>query len=321
MYKMSIQNKLGFESSIVEAMTTADREYTATLIDAYPPVDRSSKSLTGGRPGDYWGIATAAASAELGVPIGFERGDPETDGDSIVIVGSSRSINEWLNLACHESSTLHNAAHTESDSGLYTLLSNPIHGHLFEHVYAAYHGEDITNIIAADPMTPEIRAEQPATYLQIINHEGFMTMYQENPEDTIRMYLARQLPRLKHLRSTIEHSERNLSTEGLQITDGMDDHTKRIFTSILEKRLKHAPFERSRLERWQTEYDFTASLVMEGYKPYALPDVVPKVSAYVIALLATKPELSPTNPGAEIPDIKAGIQQMLAELEACQAEE
>lgn len=304
-----------FESGYLAAMVEADQAYLDQLVAEFPVTDRSSASGVGGRTGEYWGLAVAESAARLGVPIGFISSNSYSD-PGLRLMGSERAVNEWLNLCGYEGSFGGNKADTESKSGIFTLLSQPSHKQLFEHMYAAQHGMPIEDVIIRDPMAAVIRHEQTATALEIIDHEGFMRMYEENPEATVGMYLARQVPHLKHLRNTIAHTERSLNWDPVsEITDGMDTRTRKMLEGMAKEQAKIEPRQKASLANWQADYDLTASLLMEGHKPYALPDVAQYVHEYVVGLLAVHPEISPSNKDADIPDVKGRIVKMMIDLQ------
>lgn len=289
------------ETPFVKAMEESDAAYIKNLPTLFPPTDRSMKSGLSVRSGYYWGAAVAIAATRLGAPLGFEM---TPDQDDLMAYGSYDTINYWLTLQGFEHRKERSSSATsEARSGLFTLLEQPWEGQLFEHLYAARTGAAIEDIILRDPMS-NVRAEQPATAYEIVDHERVEQLYKENPEQAIRMYLSRRLPTLKHLRAHLENTKADMAiVDTWEEVEGIDEHTKTIYSRIVDEKRENAAFDQARLTYWQTEYDFTVGLLMEGYKPYTLEETVPVVEEYILGLLFEHSELSPTHLQTEVPDV------------------
>lgn len=301
------------ETSAVEAMNLSDKKFIAQILREYPANGEDHFSGMGGNNSEnYWGIGVAVACAKFGIPLGFEQTE-----DDLALTANSSAGNYWLNLCGFESRNFPGvregiSAEIESRSGLYTLLHNPAANELFEHVYALHTGTELVDIIQRDPMFAGIRSEQPATLMELADHEGVERMYEEDPEKVLRLYLTRRLPTLKYLRDTIDSTKSFVLEE---ITDDMDENLKKLIKTINKKRAPHIEFNKAQTEYWQTEYDFTVGLLMEGYRPYDLSEVAPMIEEYVLGLLAFHPELSPSDLRADVPDIRQGLLRHLADIE------
>lgn len=168
----------------------ADKKFAKEILGEYPPSNKDSKSNSDIDPEHYWGFAMAATCAKLGLPIGFEQRGP-IDPTKVTIYGSGESINYWLNLAGYEHRGWRdNMAASESRSGFFTLMHDPSHGELFEHVYALHTNQLIESVIMRDPMFERARFEQMATQAEIVDHEGVENLYKENPTHCLRLYLT-----------------------------------------------------------------------------------------------------------------------------------
>ncbi len=305
------------ENGYLESMALADLRYLKDVMSVYPAVGDMRRSGSYRNPGEYWGVSVAIVCAKLGLPIGFFEAS-DSDSPAFGLSGDDEALNYWLHLSsfeAHSAGSLKNsvAPDSESRSGLYVLLSEVNHSRLFEHIYAAYTKTPIEAVIQSDPMFAEIRHAQPATLYEIVDQEGIERLYEQDPEQCLRLYLTRQIPQLKNLRDTIRWTEASL-VDLDEITDDMDDHTKKIINKIRKDRAEIAPFQQARLEYWRKEYDFTNSLLMEGYKPYSLEDIIPLVEGYLVSLLAEHPGLSPTNLQVNIPDIKAKLNRFIEDV-------
>lgn len=293
------------EETAVKGSERANITFADEITEQFPPQDKTSSSRSNVNHTDsYWGIVTALAVAKLGLPIGFEMDTNAPSEDAVVLYGSDITINYWLNLAGFEHrGWRNNLADSESRSGLFTMMVEPSSGELFEHMYALRTGTPVTEVIQRDPMFTGLRDRQPATQYEVIDHDGVENMYRENPEQCIGIYLARMLPRLKHLRSTIGHTKSALAR--FELGQTLDDtNPDELIAS-----------NRARLERWQIQYDFTMGLVMEGFKPYTLAEMAPLADAYIVGLLSVRQELHPSDITGEIPDVRDEIRNMLTGIE------
>lgn len=132
-----------------------------------------------------------------------------------------------------------------------------------------------------------------------------------------KIIFNRQLPGLKHLRKSIEFTQRWLWVQNRDAEESgehLDGSVKAAYEQSKKEMAEQKPFQEARLAYWQTNYDFTMGLLLEGYKPYSFQEILPYVEEYAVSLLAVNPELSPTNLTAEIPDVQANIKKMLQDL-------
>lgn len=300
------------EQVFVESMALADRDFLASLREHYPAPANGNKGSAYREPGDYWGVATAIICAKFGVDLGFEEAE-----DTTIISGRHEALNYWLHLTSfegHDAGILKEsvAADSEARSGLYTILSTPRHAEIFEHVYAAYKNIPVFEVMQTDPMFARIRYSQMATMHEITDHEGVERLYKQDPEHCLRLYLTRQLPHLRHLRSTIEYTKAALPIPEDANAEEPEKDYQEFLREINKERAKNAPFNQARLTYWQTEYDFTIGLLLEGYKPYTLEEILPYVEEYLVSLLAEHPHLSPSQLKAVIPDQIAQLHQYLS---------
>ena len=295
-----------FEEEIVAGMETSDRSTLSALPQEWPVVSRESHSNSITTPGEYWGTSMAVVCAKLGVPIGFElRSGTESKPQNLALYGSADAINYWLTLCTYEHRKSDRAsAFQESNSGTFTLLANPSHTELLEHVYAAHAGVPLEEVIRQDPRYAGIRDQQPATAYELIDQEGIERLYKDDPEHCLRLYLTRQLPQIHHLRHSIQTTKRFIL---FSETTNQDDMSKT--EKAEEARVK--ALREANVRQWRMQYDFTTGLVQEGYKPYALSEIIPFVEEYVLGLLAVHPELSPSDLRVEIPDRVAELKRTL----------
>lgn len=311
--------KSGPEAEMVRVWQQANVEYINRLYKEFPPIDRSSMNRMHISGDGMWGFSIAVACAQLGVPLGFENDRMEGAPTYTAMRGSNAAIDYFLYIAGYEHRLPgrgERAAVNEPRSGYYTLLDDPVHKEIFEHIYAEYTGQSIEDVIYSDPDYEPRRKGAPAVMHEIIDHAGVAAMYAEDPDHCLRLFLTRQLPVLKYLRDHIEHTQRTLS-----FADGVSDEDRERFEPRLVEMLDRIAAERremrgyhqAHLERMQMQYDFTLSLLMEGYKPYTLEEIVPFTMEYLLGLLAVHPELSPSDLQTEIPDMKDHIQGLLAD--------
>ncbi len=301
------------EKSFLDSSRLKNATFLGKLPQRFPVTDTTSDAGIDATNG-LWGASIAITSAKLGIPLGFERSTQVEDATRARISGSEQTINYWLTLAGFEHRYRENLPENDSRSGLFTLMVNPQHGQLFEHLYALRTGKPLREIVMRDPMA-ERGIDSLGMRYQFNDHEGVQRLYEENPEHAIRLYLTRQLPQLKHLRRTIESTKQSLEIDAIEDeAEKADGHSKKILMAIGQERREMAPFNQARLDYWQTEYDFTTSLLMEGYEPYTLEETVPFVEEYVIGLLAEHPELSPTDLRTDVPDVKGGLVNLLSGL-------
>lgn len=293
----------------------ANKKYARELLINYPVKSSEAKSHTDVEPEHYWGLSVAIACAKLGVPLGFEARD-SLDATQLAIRGTNDDINYWLNMTGFEHRGLRdNLANGESRSGLFTLMQDPDHSEVFEHVYALHTNTPIEEIMMRDPMFERVRFEQAASTAELVDHEGVANLHENDPRKCLRLYLTRALPHLKHLRRTIEFTKRWLIVNAEdQPTDYDDANIRKAVEHANKEAAELRPFQEARLAYWQTNYDFTVGLLLEGHKPYALEEVVPFTEEYVVSLLAIHPELSPTHLTAEVPDMQAEIKKILDDL-------
>ncbi|HEY5441993.1 MAG TPA: hypothetical protein VIJ68_00470 [Candidatus Saccharimonadales bacterium] len=298
------------EADALEEMGRADAATIDKLLQEHPPQDTSDSSRSSIGPGDYWGTATAVACLELGLPLGFAR----DDHPDLQVYGSTEALNYWHHLSGFELRGEGNIPANESRSGIFTILNNPVHQMLFEHMYAARHEFPIETLAMSDPMFWKARDGQPITIHQAIDHQGFLRLYQEDPERCIRLYLARQLPHLGATRKAIQglHFDADLLESHLAEKPGMTSEEGLIVTG--ESQRERIQFQRYRAEYFLIDYDFTVRLLSEGYKPYSLKDIIPIAAAYVTSLLAAHPELNPADLQVEIPDARQQIGKLLTDL-------
>lgn len=281
--------------SLARDMAESDAAYLAQLPELCPPPIDEPNITSNERheqPGEYWGVALAVAGAQLGMKNGFTI---STNGE-LLLTGTPEAMNHHLNLVGLEIRTGRKGKriHEEPRTGINTLLSDPVHSALFQHIYSLYTDQSLIDALALSPRTAD--RSDSSILTQVSDHEGIARLYQENPEHCIRLFLTRMVPDHHHLARSVAAQQR--------ILDGDIDEEE----WVSDNRRGHVHYG-------QLQMDFVQTLLDEGYRPYTLEEVVPFAYEYLVTLMATNPELSPTESQANLPDVREHIGRLLTQLE------